>query len=193
VLWILLHELGHIRLNHLDMGALERLRVPEPEDFLVAEEMTPMHQAELDADREAYESLRPSGHALCFAWMRIALAPQMMFDSLTIRRSGTHPLSVNRLRRILARASESAKPLTIEGTLDAFAEHAMAFASVERWHAQRPDGQAAHGIPRLDDRSLSMLIQGLSPYFDGAGVSLGRVLEAPQRSWRDYAGVKSDG
>lgn len=193
VLWTLLHELGHVRLNHLDMRAIERLRVPEVEDFLVAETMTLMHQAELDADFEAYRCLSPSGRPLCLAWMRIALAPQMMFDSLTVQRSGTHPLSVNRLGQVLVRMSETGQLVLADGTRDSLENHAATLASIESEYLKAGDNQTATGISRLEDRSLAILINGLSPIFNNEGIPLNRVLAVPELGWRDYVRLESDG
>lgn len=107
VWWLILHELGHLTLEHTTVDG-EAIR-PSLDRLIVSEALSVSQLQELEADDFAFACLKPSYAGLHNALINIALHPQMLADSLVSLRGDEHPLTVNRLHRALelARGGEN--------------------------------------------------------------------------------------
>lgn len=92
VTFILLHELGHHRLGHLDNEAVR----PQHFTNLVNETLNPIQQQEYEADQFALESLLEPARVIGTYWQRNAAAFFTELELVSGERSEEHPLSINR-------------------------------------------------------------------------------------------------
>jgi len=97
VLFLLLHELGHIDCGHLTHGSRSErsegmLRVPEA--------LTAHQQNELEADAFAMRCLRGEIRSEFVSSVMFCLAPFAFAQTFATLDAPTHPLAVNRLARI---------------------------------------------------------------------------------------------
>ena len=110
VLFVLLHELGHIACGHLDGNWLGM------RDFssLVPDLDTPSHAREIEADRFACDAI-VNGHVLYLAstflsaWTKVQVSRRVRHGE-GAQLSVTHPLAVNRLHRISVLLRERQDP-----------------------------------------------------------------------------------
>lgn len=94
VLFVLLHEAGHLHLGHTEQapGNSER----PPVSPALAEDITPYQQREFDADRFAYMSLREGIRQDFISSILFFLGPFAFLEAFALPAGRSHPLSVNR-------------------------------------------------------------------------------------------------
>jgi predicted Zn-dependent protease len=132
--WTLLHELGHLSLNHLDAEDVGS-RPSIGGELVVEQRLSDRQRQELEADRYAVASLTPTGLQLAYGWANFALGPTMMMETLAAVEGFSHPLSVNRLnnaRTLTAAVDAVAGELRSEEHLR---RHGKAHVNIRRQHA----------------------------------------------------------
>jgi len=102
VLFVLLHELGHIKLGHLKAG----LGRSEVHDLPLAypEEIRTRLNNEFEADAFALAAIKPEMRALFMLNVLFFLGPYAFIETFMAPKGSAHPLAVNRIQRLIVSA-----------------------------------------------------------------------------------------
>lgn len=111
--FVLLHELGHFRLGHMELRS--RPIRPSSDLLFVPENLEAYHREELEADRYAISQFKKEhvGYALPAAC--IAFWPVYSIEHFYRVGAASHPLMINRLAQIQDLAGAGAEGLDIAG------------------------------------------------------------------------------
>ncbi|CAN7760594.1 hypothetical protein LJR039_007088 [Pseudorhodoferax sp. LjRoot39] len=179
--WMLLHEVAHFELGHMASGA-RRSRPAISEDLLVGQTLSETQREELEADAFVLRCLSDAGRELAYSWANYALGPQMMLENLSSQQSETHPLSINRIDRILA----AVRPCQVAEEAQAKAhlqKHGDARASIRSAHERiRQAGQKP--FFELSSEALLRTLEGMRGVFEAAELPFDRLLASQGFGWR---------
>ncbi|MCI0590608.1 MAG: hypothetical protein L0Y67_03245, partial [Gammaproteobacteria bacterium] len=100
--FILLHELGHLRLNHhIEDKQIMPIDVP----LAVPQALSSYQRKELEADDFAMKAIQERLRPLHVAWINMALNFHLLRETLLAERSNRHPININRLAYANARSA----------------------------------------------------------------------------------------
>ncbi|MES9948969.1 MAG: hypothetical protein ABW118_08425 [Candidatus Thiodiazotropha sp.] len=91
--FILFHELGHLRLGHLENKNIRPMNV----QLVVDEALSTYQLQELEADEYVLKAILPEYRPLHSLWVNMALNFHIQAEILLSHKSSGHPISVNRL------------------------------------------------------------------------------------------------
>jgi len=180
--WTLLHELGHHAKGHL-VGDMTPIFPTSRADLLVADELRPYQQAELEADAFVLDALVADARRFYLAWMSSAIYPQMMFDSLLTTRKDTHPLSIDRLEAARRRLADDAY-IGDDLVTEHLESTASSYVKTERYQEQLLELSNRHLIADADRPNVEAIVTTLATYYEPYGLNLESILEDHGRTWR---------
>jgi hypothetical protein len=98
VLFVLLHELGHLELGHIDnTGLRAELFAAE---LALPEQINRYKQQELEADAYSFQAVLPQLRSSFISNAFFFLGPFAFMETFAIASTDTHPMFVNRLSRV---------------------------------------------------------------------------------------------
>jgi hypothetical protein len=106
-LFLVLHELAHHELGHLDAGYKSERMAMEPR---IHESIDPMRQMEVEADAFALQCFAPEIRAPVISSVMFAFGPFAFLEVFRGPMDAHHPLTVNRLAALAAGLSFSDEP-----------------------------------------------------------------------------------
>lgn len=92
IMFLLLHELGHLECGHLE----GKYTGPRHHAAIIDEALSFEQKQEYDADKFARESLLPEYKGLCESWQLAAMNFFEQLEEITGIRANDHPLAINR-------------------------------------------------------------------------------------------------
>lgn len=92
ILFLILHELGHLELGHLD----GQHNGPNRYHAIIDERLCYEQKQEIEADRYALDCIKPKYRAIGKTWLMVALGFFEQLEEITGIRSKYHPVSINR-------------------------------------------------------------------------------------------------
>ncbi len=177
LLFIVLHELGHHRLGHLDSDRIRPLRYR----LIVGDALSIDQQQELEADQFALDSLIEPAQAIGTFWHQNAVNFFMQLELVSGQLSGTdHPAAIDRAFHADALRAQMGKDLDVHPRRAFFDTLAARYRATQR-HAHEPDNALIH-TSRAG--CLDILKQSNRVLAD-FGIDLSPVWETPAPGWLD--------
>lgn len=176
LLYVLLHELGHLQLGHLERNEIRALSVPQA----VPESLSVFQQQEYEADRFATNALIDVAQVLAALWQGSALNFYQQLELITGQRSDSHPLAINRRLDAAVRQVEvgGAHGIAIDTVhINTLAER---FLDTEAAVRERPNALIA--TPR--EACLRIFRELVTAAYTSHGVDLRACLRRHWQPWR---------
>ncbi|MEM7220019.1 MAG: hypothetical protein AAF515_16755 [Pseudomonadota bacterium] len=175
VMYILLHELGHLALGHHEGNDVS---LPFDPPALIGEALTLYQQRELEADLWAMEAIRPDLRKIHTAWINMGLSFHFQRGALLSEASESHPLYVNRLAFAHACTDEQ---LRAAGDMDA---HLIRMASAHENIERNNEKRAAQGsLPFLSSLTREEILDQIESLATLIPLDVSPVLASEIPTW----------
>lgn len=176
VLFVILHEIGHVALGHFDGG---RPR-PVQHSLAVPERLGKLKKQELDADQFARDSLVDAAGETGKYWQNFAFEFHTQMEMVTGERHTSHPLAINR------RSGEAIPQEEWGGTVTA-GTHAANFNTIRQKFLDT-EAEILRGRNRFietpRERVLGVLCEVLA-FLKDNGTDLTAMVSEPWSPWID--------
>jgi hypothetical protein len=141
-LFLVMHELGHHVLGHLDAGYKSERMAMEPR---IPESLGPIQQMELEADAYALQCFAPKIRAPVISSVMFAFGPFAFLETFRGSMDAHHPLTVNRLAALATDLSFPDEPELEQACRSIIASHVDRFMRLATDRAES-GGDISHRI-----------------------------------------------
>lgn len=176
--FVLLHELGHLVLNHHadSSGPVRMVDLP----FQVPENLSSYKLQELEADDFVRESMIEGYRPIHALWLNTALGPHFMMETLLSQRGVDHPVCVNRLVHAQASANDAVDRAAY---LEHLKNSTQRYQSIEAKNSALRQSDQLALLERFSREQLLEQLTRLNRYFGDAGLDLSAMTESTPPAW----------
>ncbi|MEW8071626.1 MAG: hypothetical protein AB2801_09785 [Candidatus Thiodiazotropha endolucinida] len=182
--FILIHELGHLRLGHLDNKNIRSMNV----QLVVDEALSTYQLQELEADEYVLNAILPEYRPLHSLWVNMALNFHIQSEILLSHKSSEHPISVNRL----SYANEMCEgrlmdPATYTRHLNTMGEK---YNDLEEKNRRLKLRNTSPILDHYSRTELLEILEQLNPFLEPEGYGLREALYSDAPDWHTMLKVQ---